>query len=664
MSARPEPRTIDLAPARPALPALAPLLLREGPLPRPCVVEELPEGLILRPTGGLQRLRGEAPVVLPLQEIAELHIQGDELLSLRIGSRTLRLEGPGARALGEWLDQALHGTATEVAVMEGSAWIIDRQRMLSPVRLLPGRLELTVGGGLLSLPLHQIDALSLIGLEQDLLIEAADQRLQLGGGMTPLLYQALHRLRFGADPLDCPRLARWPARLRVGAQPEGAPSRPGVLELFADQLVFVDEESGDRTPVRLSAVERLVVWGRAVPQLGVVTAHHGGVRLIWNLDLDDPRGVLDALSLVIHKAQRLFSADAARREANIDAVMQRWARHVEVAEGAHTLKSLALRVLPNDVSVGVLCLVRDRLWFLPCGGPSGTTGADTWGCNELVRDHADDPVTPGSVRFTVQGRRYRLVPAADEVFAGRFWDRCRAPARILREPAAVHSALERICGQPRLLRVRGPDGASSTQQPGFFARMDPGVGVFVDDELGEVANGDVVSVEVGRPDGIYQFDARAVEQRLVSVRAQESAGLRPAAGPQRLLLLTAPRELRLYNQRRSFRVSVHIEGHAWLGGAAAERVPLHIDDLSTGGCAAWAPAPLEIGAQVDLQLALPERGLRAQARVLRADRADPDAPQRQRYGLRFEGLSPGDEDRIQRVVLAQQAVAQREALGA
>jgi hypothetical protein len=38
---------------------------------------------------------------------------------------------------------------------------------------------------------RQIDALSLIGLEQDLLIEAADQRLQLGGGMTPLIAEGL-----------------------------------------------------------------------------------------------------------------------------------------------------------------------------------------------------------------------------------------------------------------------------------------------------------------------------------------------------------------------------------------------------------------------------------------------------------------------------------------
>jgi c-di-GMP-binding flagellar brake protein YcgR len=664
MNARPEPRPAETAPDRPPLPALPPLLLREGPLPRPCVVEELREGLILRPTGGLQRLRGEAPVLLPLDEIAELHIQGDELLSLRVGSRTLRLEGPGAGALGAWLDQALHGTATEVAVMEGSAWIIDQQRSLAPVRLLPGRLELSAGGGLITLPLAQIDALSLIGLEQDLVIEAKGRTLRLAGGISPLLYQALHRLRFGADPLDCPRLARWPARLRVGPPPEGAPALDGVIELFADQLVFVDGGSGERTPLRLSAVERLVVWGRPVPQLGVVTAHRGGGRLIWNLELDDPRAALEALSLVIHKAQRLFSADAARRQANIDAVMQRWGRHVEVAEGAHTLKALALRVLPLDVSVGVVCLVRDRLWFLPCGGPTGTTGADTWGCSELVRDHSEDAVTPGSVRFTAQGRRYRIVPAADEVFAGRFWDRCRAPARILREPTAVLGTLDRICGQPRLLRVRGPDGTSSTAQPGFCARMEPGVGVFVDDELSAVAHGDLLTVEVGRPDGIYQFEARALEQRMVSPRAQESAGMPPSAAPRRLLLLTAPRELRLYNQRRSFRVSVDIEAHAWVQGPMAARLPLHIDDLSTGGCAAWAPAPLEIGAQVDIQLALPERGLRATARVLRADRTDPAAPHRQRYGLRFEGLSPGDEDRIQRVVLAQQAAAQRDALGA
>jgi hypothetical protein len=79
-------------------------------------------------------------------------------------------------------------------------------------------------------------------------------------------------------------------------------------------------------------------------------------------------------------------------------------------------------------------------------------------------------------------------------------------------------------------------------------------------------------------------------------------------------------------------------------------------DLSLMGCLLRSAAPLDGGAVVDLQLELPDGGLRTKARVAAASLDGDSLPEgRQQFlaGLEFFGLAAADELRLRRFVAAE-----------
>lgn len=695
-----------------ALAALPPVLVREGEVPRLYRVEPMPGGAMLRPVGGFARISGEVPIPIGPEQLSELQLAGPELLLMRLGGRSLRVEGEAAEALGRWLAEAMGMEVEQAALLEGEVRCWGPTGPTGRV----ARLSLSLGGlrrgglhrggpsrGGLSLrdgrrslwvPLEDIVEMDVLApsLRVELLLLAADgprepaagpsagldeggwctlapsgqRRLSLGGGLALGLYAALSRILHGEGaPPVC--LAAWPAPRLDGASGAGregvAPATaPGVLRLTTEGLEWRPAAAAS-PPLRLrwASLERAVVHGVGQPRLSVVASHGGLDRQIYSFMVEDPAGVLRALTEALHQAQRAFAAEVGRGERAADQIRGRWAAIRSAPAPAVKLQGLALRAVGLDVSVGLVVLAHDRLWFLPAGGPSGTAGADDWACADLLRRAEPDPEGLPSVRFEAEGRPFRLITAADEVFVGRFWDRCRTPTRIVRGARAVALSLARMEGQPRQLRVRGPDGAVSVRQPGLLVGLDRGIGLLLDEALPPMSAGAVVAVEVARQEGIYEFLAVVVELRRLAGRALAAAGLPVAAEEEhRLVVVACPAELRLYNQRRSFRVSVDLEAQAILGPQPAHghrRLPLRVDDLSTGGCGAWGAGALEVGMNLELLLQLPERSVQAAARVLRADPGPDGAPERRRYGLCFEGLSVGDEERIHRVVLATQGAA-------
>jgi hypothetical protein len=666
---------------------LPPVLLRDGAVPRLCRVEAAPGGLLLRPVGGFARLSGEVVVPIRLDAVRELQLDGPELLLVGLGPRLLRIEGPGAGPLGRWLAAATGADLDRRVWVEGevSCWGPSGATGRSARLQLSGR-TLSLRDGRRTIEIAVDDLLGVQFLGPQLRVELSlrppsgapvagvpvpgtedgwtsalpggGRRLVLGGGLSLGLFGALSALIPGPRPEPAP-LFSWPA-----ARAKAPAGEDGVLELTISGVAWRAGSDPAGTPAfsaRWEAVERAVVHGEAPRRLSLVVSRAGCERQIHAFLVADPEAALRALTAVLHQAQRAFALELSRAHRAVEQVASRWASILSAPGSAVKLQSLALRVVGLDVNVGLVVLAHDRLWFLPAGGRNGTSGADDWATSDVVRVHEADPGGHPSVRFEAEGRSFRLIPAADEVFVGRFWDRCRAPTRIVRGARPVAMSLARMEGQPRQIRVRGPDGAWSVRQPGLLVGLDRGIGLLLDEDMAPVAAGTVVAVEVGRQEGVYEFSAFVIELRRISGRALAAAGL-PAQpeGEHRLLVVACPAELRLYNQRRSFRVSVDLEAHAIVEPkpqAAAQRLPLRIDDLSTGGCGAWGPGALEVGMGVELLLALPERSLRASARVLRADPPRAGAPDRRRYGLCFEGLSLGDEERIHRVVMATQGAA-------
>jgi hypothetical protein len=451
-------------------------------------------------------------------------------------------------------------------------------------------------------------------------------------------------LRLGADATSADDHT---AMLRSG--PVG---HKGTVSLDATQLRYaptgvLDAMVGVRpVTVDWSEVRRISILKGNDGLLEV--AHLGGSII---LQTETPAALHAAILARLHASQAVIADDVSAREEAITALTLGWSAAQADGDGFDPLAFLAQHCTEDgDAWPGALVLRRDTLHFLPLRADrTGSGGALTLDVSTVVRLGGPSRGGLPTLRLSSGDRRYAFILASGVSGIQRFWDRCRAPSRVLPWDTMGPHTRARLSGSARFVRLTPADGPSIEIAPArALPREDTWAVVVPGPTATALSVGTRLLVEVGQSEGVYAFDAEVVQVEAPSVddvHERATLELRPA------------RDLRVYNQRQGFRVGVEFGASARArseGGQLPphERVAMAVQDLSIGGCRVRAEASLPVGALLDVTLHLPDGTLRTRAWVLREEPIDafPGQP----YGIRFERLRAVDEDRIHRLVLARQ----------
>ncbi len=600
---------------------------------------------------------------------------------LRAGLSAVDWDSMAGRAMVSFGEETWILTGPDVLALVRS---LDPDGAMRRPKLLSGRATVSIDGGpaseghleldaerlrfrpdgksrdLLDAAWSSIGPVRLTGYRPALTTQVAGQAVRIEGELAPGLSAWLTALSEGVragigNTSERPHLERWTAQRRHGAL-----AIQGELVVSAGHVQFVPLGLVERAiglkdvVVPFRGLHRVVVHGWSQKKLTLVTEKS---RETFTFEDVDAR--FEGLVLALHEGLQLGAQEARREHALVDDIMQRWSTVFEqptarVVEAQRVVQVRGKR----DATVGILLQTADEVRFLPSGGPAGTAKAESHAVPRILRNYSGAGSRADELSFTVSGEHFRYLPSEGAEFVRRFWDRCRAPSRIFHLDAPSRRALSRVLGPSRFVRIRALDGrsisVSQLHEEGrtWMAAVEDG------GHLPEV--GDPISVDVGQPEGVYRFESQVVD---VDAVASE-------------FLFARPSTVRVYNQRRSVRVSVDLSAKVRVGLEQAGKIPviiedslfstdplevpsgsLQLSDLSLGGCAAEGDAELPLGASVELEVDLHEpQPLRVTGRVLRADRVDGSVLHR--FGIRFENIHHSEEARLQRHVLR----AQREQL--
>jgi c-di-GMP-binding flagellar brake protein YcgR len=613
----------------PPSPQRTTLVLRDANLPRPVQVSL--EGAVLQifPTGALSRLLGGPQLSVPLATIESVEDDADGHLLIRTSDREIRLEGATSRELGVRLIEA-EPRLGETPRVEGMVEVRFNggESKEAWMRLTWRRLHLDLKGGFgrWQTPLVSILGGELIGIRRDLQLRLADgQTISIAGDPSPALARALSIE--GRTHTSEPALIRVPL---LGQHKELVANGEGIE---------IEDQQGKRQLIAWRRVLRLacrndrrliVAWDD--PQVGIGR---------WSLESPSFGPAFSQMRDLLIAAQRVFAASPARSETSVERARLAWASAIPTDEPVPPLASLGIRVENGqDLTVGTLMVLRGRMLFLPAGGPGGCAPADQFATNDLLAEPPLPGDPTGAICLRHGDRKFCYIAADGLSYVGRFWERCRAPRRIIDEPQSLERALHRLEGLRHQARVRrkGSEGiegvvAHLIHRDGAWALQ------FEDTSPVRIHIGSEIHIEISHFDGIYTFASRALGQ------------LQGTSPREELIGITLPRRIRVYDQRRAPRVRVDLEGFLRVAGdTSTPPVRLQVADLSTGGIGGHSASALPLGDRVEVDLSLQGRRVKAWARVARVELLEEGC----RCGLQFEQIRQVDEDRIQRLVIGRQ----------
>jgi len=317
---------------------------------------------------------------------------------------------------------------------------------------------------------------------------------------------------------------------------------------------------------------------------------------------------------------------------------------------------------PNEVRVGWLLLSRGRLLFLPIGGPASKENHLDLPLGGICRLDGG-PRTPGDqIYLSADENPYRFLLAHREGLVEEFWAQCRSPTRILAWSTLSPRSLSRINGDARFIRIISHGELVVDLSPGLTLAHDDGVAIMLPGEPGSSLPLDHwITVEIGQAEGVYQFDSKVVRSAPVPITMMV-----PDPDNVHLLIAAFPSELRVYNQRNSYRVPTHMhlrahvltqvaDGGAWM--STGEAFECDLIDLSIGGAMVRTMQPLDENERVTLNLPLMDQWVEIRATCVRAG-DDETEHAGQVYGLEFRELSSPQEDLLHKAIMQ----LQREAL--
>jgi len=625
------------------------------------------ENIVFKGAGGLARLSGVGTVRRSRLDLERVELLGEGgPVELHFGAEQWTLRGDEVLVLADLLAPSVAQPIQTLVEGLVSVRVGERAPQLGAICLTNQRLIFRAGGA----EVDEIDvewaAVSdghLKGLRPAFYCTIAGVEVRVDGNLAVDLATSLTALRHVESAEDRAEsadygLERWPACRRHGAL-----AIQGELVVGRHHLEFVPSGLMERTlglkgvVVPYKRLLRAVVHGLndKKKKFTVVTRE---ARETFTVDHVEDR--FDRFVEQFHEGHHAFMESPHRHRHAVSKVLDRWSNALPI-DPTRVIEAQPViqKVGRYDVSVGVLVQTADEVRFYPAGGPKGPTCAEAHPVPRILRRYggltADSPV----IAFDEGNRIFSYLPAAGVSFTRRFWDRCRAPSRIVHLDMPARRTIERVMGPAHFRQVRTSDGSVLKVEQ----MIQEGMAWICTFPHGATAPevGRQVSVDIGQPDGVYRF-----ETQVMDVVRDEDGGR---------LLLTRPRIIRVYNQRRTYRVPVDISARAQvrpesmqdapmlaedsllgadtLRAAAVVGTPLHLSDLSLGGCAAMGTAVLAVGATLDLELDLEGRApLKVRGRVLRSD--SQGEGELRRFGIRFEDLQRSTERELQRHVLAAQ----------
>lgn len=386
-----------------------------------------------------------------------------------------------------------------------------------------------------------------------------------------------------------------------------------------------------------------------------VALHTAGA--ITRLELPD--GHLTSLTRLLHHAQVEAALQPEAANTWCREVLHAWRQRVPDDWQAPLLASPALHITPDQmVHSGALVLTARGAAFLP-EDPTADADLCTWPIDHIARTHAIDLAFPSSIRFEANGGPVQIVPALGAGLVRAFWARCRAPTRTVAWADLTARTRGRVTGPATFVRVTVGDRClesipgQTLAHPRGWAAVVPGA------KADAPRAGARATIEIGQPEGIYQFDARVAEA------APLPAHVRARGGPERTALLLEDRgEIRVFNQREGLRAPADLPIHLAFEPTDAEPIPEPgghsgtLRDLSIGGCQLVTRAHAVVGAELAATLKVLGVSLRVRAQVVRAHPPNEDGACV--VALRFVRIPQKDEDRIHRFVLQSQRAGLRD----
>jgi hypothetical protein len=201
--------------------------------------------------------------------------------------------------------------------------------------------------------------------------------------------------------------------------------------------------------------------------------------------------------------------------------------------------------------------------------------------------------------------------------------------------------------------------------PGLTTGHEDGIAVVLPGEPGSsIPLGTWVTVEIGQLEGIYQFDSRVARSTVTPL----DGGV-PNPDSTHLLVCQFPSDIRVYNQRESYRVATRIplranllaqtaDGGSWM--ATGDTVECIVVDLSIGGCALESKTRIQLEERLEISIPLLDQWVEIRGTCVRSGEImeDGGAPT---YGMHFAELTVAQEDLLHKSVLALQREALNEA---
>jgi c-di-GMP-binding flagellar brake protein YcgR len=668
-------------------------LFHRGRLAHPGRLALSEDLLSFTPSRMLDRLAGATDFEIPLSAITDLAAGGiHHNVDIGVDEQSMRFSGRGAMRVHARLVALLAETEApaegeellfepgERVVLQGRAelYINDLVAVRGEVTLTDLRFRFMPGLGLerllfspaqIDVPLVEVTNAAMSGLRRLFACTIHDEAIQVGGTLAPDIYRHLHAMT-GDDALPTSGPAgaiieTWKVQLRRGLL-----AHPGELEVTPRRLRFkpgglLDSMVGvSDLDIELEQISGLKQVGWTEKKIELRTGHSTYVFTLADVD-----GRFEGLmELVRDRHHRLMEALKPGDSSAFVPCLDAWSERIRYDDSEQIVVS-TVGVWPKgqkEYRMGWLLLTRSRLLFLPIGGPASKQPVLDIPLADICRLDGG-PRTPGDqIYLSADEVPFRFFLADREGLVEEFWSQCRSPTRILSWETLGPRSLARINGEARFVRVVSHGDVVVDLSPGVTVPHADGVALLLPGEPGSsVPLERWVTVEIGQAEGIYQFDARVVRSAPLPMTVVVD-------DPEQMhLLITAfPSELRVYNQRNSYRVPTHMhlrahvlaqvaDGGSWM--ATGEAFECDLVDISIGGALVRSLQPMIENQRVSLNLPLMDKWIEIRATCIRSDEQEPEKAG-VLYGMEFRELTTAQEDllhktimQLQREVMAEEA---------
>jgi hypothetical protein len=662
-------------------------LHHRGPMAHPGRLSLTSDLLVFSPSRALDRLAGAEDLIIPTGEITELSAGGiNHNLDVYLEDQVHRFSGRGAiRVHARILALLAEDDAVDVedlAFEPGERVLLQGQAELFVNQLIAVRGEITLtdrrlrffpGLGIeqliwnttrLEAPIDQITAWSLKGMRRRLHATMNGDEVVIGGALTPQLFNVLESLygdATNAQSADEVVLETWEAQLR-----RGPVAHPGHLEFTPTHVRFqptglLDAIIGVK-PIQflITEITRISVRGWPEKKLIIRAGHE-----VYGFTLANTLERLEELrSLIRDRNYQLAMRPTGPHVPRYQVALDSWTAHVDYNLGDQIVfASFAMEARSEtEIRFGWLLLLRTRVLFLPLGGPASQEQHVAIPLEQICRLDGGPRSRRDQILLSAEEGRFRFLLSEKEGAVEEFWAQCRSPTRILAWETLGPRSTSRVMGKSRFIRIMSHGETVVDLSPGMTVEHPSGVAIVLPGEPGGSVPLDTwVTVEIGQSEGIYQIDSKVV--RAVPTPLE---GVIANAEGTHMLIVSTPPEIRVYNQRESYRVLTQFElranslaqtadGGSWM--ATGETYPCTVVDLSIGGCALDTDYELADGDRISLNLPLLDQWVEIRATcVRRAPIISSEGSAR--YGLEFRELSMAQEDILHKSVMT----LQREAL--